>query len=151
MPDQSLFAPLSTIQQEGQALARLYAAPIPGLEALAAHHWFVIQAAGSDTLTRWEVWPEAGGPHGHVRRNLFAPEEDLGAAAHYIITELTGPEAQPVVDFIESQSPTYPCQDYYMLLGPNSTTYARWVLDNTAWTIPLPGAAIGHDAPTDCL
>jgi hypothetical protein len=150
IPDQSLFAPLPTLRLGGQAVARLYAAPIPGLEVIASHPWFVIQSAGSDTLTRWEVWPAAGGPHGHVRKNLFTPEEDIGAGGQYIIAELTGQSAQPVVDFIESQSPTYPCKDHYMLLGPNSSTYAQWVLDNTGWNVTLPCAAVGKDAPPDC-
>lgn len=148
MPDQSIFAALSALRDSGLAIARLYAAPIPGIEFLAIHPWFVVKTADSTSYTRWEVWQDAGGSFGHVRRNLQSAEADVGAGGAYVIAELQGAAAAAVVDFINTQSPTYPCRDNYVLFpGPNSNSYAQWVLDNTGWNATLPPSAIGKDVP----
>lgn len=150
IPDQSRFLPLSELRHSGQALVRLYAAPIPGIELIASHSWFVVKPASSSTYNRWEVWIEAAEPYGHVRKNMLEPESDIGAPGAYVVAELIGAEAELVVEFIESQSPTYPCKDRYLLLGPDSNSYAQWVLDNTGWDVALPCTAIGKETPAVC-
>lgn len=145
-PDQGAFAALSSLPENGLAIARLYAAPLPGIGLVAIHPWFVVKQAESTSFDRWEVWPVAGEPFGHVRENLFAAEGDASSDRSYVIAELQGAAAEPVVDFIYSQSPSYPCRDHYALLpGPNSSSYAQWVLDGTGWNAALPPSAIGKD------
>jgi hypothetical protein len=87
---------------------------------------------------------------GYVRLNRLPPEADLGASGVVVLAELRGPEADPVVEFITSRSPDYPCRDAYFLLGPNSNTYVQWVLDQTGWQVELPLTAIGRNAPARC-
>lgn len=148
--DQSQFAPLSELARSRQAVVRLYSAPIPGLEAIATHPWFVVKAAGATRFDRWELLSDAGGPYGHVRKNRMAPESGVGAGGVFIVGELIGAEAEPVVEFIEAQSPTYTCRDTYFFLGPNSNTYAQWILDQTGWRLTMPASAIGAGASPDC-
>ena len=104
-----------------------------------------MKSAEATSFDRWELWQTAGGPYGHLRRNLQAPESDVGADGVFVVAELVGPAAEPVVDFITDRSPTYPCRNTYFFLGPNSNTYPQWVLDNTGWNAELPATAIGKD------
>ena len=127
-------------------------APIPGIEIIAIHPWFVVKRAGATRFDRWEVWQTAGGLYGHIRKNRTSNlTGGVGAGGTYIIAELIGAEAEAVVAFIDTQSPDYSCKDNYELLGPNSNTYAQWILDGSGWNVPLPPTAIGKDAPQTCL
>ncbi|HWL92159.1 MAG TPA: DUF3750 domain-containing protein [Phycisphaerae bacterium] len=149
--DPSQLASLYDLNQTGQAVVRLYAAPIPGIEGIATHPWFVVKHANWNGFNRWEVWQDAGYPYGHVRLNLQYLEDDVGAGGATVVAELVGPAAESVVSFIESQSPFYPCQNYYEYFpGPNSNSYAQWVLDNTGWQVTLPSTSIGADVPANC-
>ena len=153
IPDQTQFAPLTEVIQEDEPAVRLYASPIPLIESIAIHGWFVTYDPDDGAVDRWELWqaPDVGGiSFGHVHNNLSSPETGLGNQEAFIIAELIGPEARAVIEFIEQQSPFYPCRDAYFLLGPNSNTYLQWVLDNTGWDVELPPSAIGKDASADC-
>ena len=154
LSDQSRFAPLEDLRTSGQAVVRLYAAPIPSIEWLAVHTWFVIKPARSDTFERWELWQTGGlrpglpggACYGHVYRNLLKLESNCGAGRSYVLAELTGPSAEPIVELIRTQSPDYPWRLRYAYYpGPNSNTYTQWFLDHSAWRVPLPPAAIGKD------
>lgn len=150
-PDQSAFAPLETLADGGLAVARIYSASLPLTEGIATHLWFVVKPADSNRFERWEVWFEAAEPHGFVRKDLFAPAQDIGAASPLVLAELLGPEAEPVVTFIRSQSPNYPCKNVYVVLpGPNSSTYLQWVLDSTGWQVDLPPTVVGANASLNC-
>lgn len=144
-------ASLDSLANSGQAVVRIYAAPIPNIELIAIHPWFVVKPANSTTFHRWEVWQSAGGPYDHVRLDLHSLTADVGGGDAFIIGELIGFDAEAVVSFIEQQSPVYPCRESYFFLGPNSNTYPQWVLDNTGWNISLPARAIGKDWRGDCL
>lgn len=151
-PDQSQFARLETLATSDQAVARLYAAPLAGVESVAVHPWFVVKRAGASEFERWEVWPVLALPYGHVRKNRIPPEADAGAGGVFVVAELIGQPAEPVAQFVQSQSPNYPCRFLYVLLpGPNSSSYAQWILDNTYWNAALPPNAIGRHVPADCL
>lgn len=145
IPDQSKFAKLKVLQIPGPAVVRIYAAPIPHLGAIAVHTWLVIKSADDAHFDRWEVWQTAAGPHGHLRLNLMPPESDVGAGGTFIVAEIIGPDAEQIVHFIRTQSPTYPCRNRYKLLGPNSNTYPQWILDNACWSVKLPRSAIGKN------
>lgn len=151
VPDQDQFASLDSLRDSGNAVVRLYAAPIPELELFAIHPWFVVKQADETSYDRWEVWQTSGGAYGHVRKNRSSPTTSVGAGGTYVIAELVGAEAEAVVSFIESESPDYPCKDNYVLFpGPNSNSYAQWVLDSTGWDVVLPPTAIGKDVPANC-
>jgi hypothetical protein len=87
-----------------------------------------------------------GAGYGHVYRNLQGHTAHVGAGGTYILAEQIGPEADSVVQFIRSQSPSYPLRSRYSYYpGPNSNTYIQWVLDCSGWEVNLPPAAIGKN------
>jgi|CXWL01.1.fsa_nt_gi hypothetical protein len=135
--------PLAKLRSLDEAVVRLYAAPIPNVTSYAVHPWFVIKKAAGHTLDRWEVWQIGDAPFGYVRKNQGAPEEGVGAGGVFVVAELRGDDAEKIIQFIESQSPSYPCRNSYSFLGPNSNTYAQWVLNETGWRVALPPGAIG--------
>jgi len=152
-PPQPQFAPLDTLLDDPkESVVRLYLTPTGGFELIAVHPWFVVRRAGEPSPSRWEVWPYAEAPYGHVRVNLKAPEQgNHGAGNVHIWAELTGDAAEAVGAFIENESPNYECRDSYAYFpGPNSNTYAQWVLDQTGWEVVLPPTAIGKDDVTVC-
>lgn len=151
IPDQSEFESLASLSANGKIVVRLYAEPIPGLESIAIHPSFVLKWADETAFDRWEVWRSTGGPYGHVRKNRNGPTSVVGAGGEYVLAELIGPAAEFVVAFIETESPDYTCRNHYVYFpGPNSNTYAQWILDNTGWDVNLPAAALGKDVPPNC-
>ncbi len=150
-PDQTPFSPLDSLCHDGEAFVRLYAAPLPLVESIAIHAWFVVKHADSAELHRWEVWVSAAEPYSYVREDLFPPEGDMGAGRAYVLAELTGAASEPVITFIETRSPDYPCRGHYSLVwGPNSSTYVQWVLTESGWGVVLPPSAMGKDVPAHC-
>jgi hypothetical protein len=149
-PDQSQFAPLQTLRFSQSAMARVYAAPIPGLEWIAVHTWLVVKAPDSIMFDRWEVWQTSGGPYGHVRHNLQGPESGVGAGGVVVLAELIGEESESIVEFVSNASPEYPCRDVYVIPGPNSNSFTGWVLDRTGWEVRLPASAVGQHIRPNC-
>lgn len=151
IPNQSQSVPLETLAASGEPVARLYVAPIETLSFLGTHPWFVVKRADALTFDRWEVSWRLGGPYGYVKKNLREPEENVHSGVPIIWAELVGQEAVDVVEFIEEQSPMYPCSRSYLVFpGPNSNTYAQWVIDQTGWDVELPYNARGKDMPLLC-
>ena len=150
VPDQGQFVPLADLADSGMAVVRLYSAPVPPLGPVATHAWFVVKQPEANAFDRWEVWPFPDSLYAYVHRNLLAAEADVGAGGTFIVAELVGPDAEPIVEFIKTASPDYPCRNRYRFCGPNCNTYAQWVLDSTEWDIDLPPTAIGQDAPPTC-
>jgi hypothetical protein len=151
IPNQSEFAPLDMLAEADQAVVRLYIAPTWFLGGLATHPWFLVKAGDARTFDRWEVTHLAAAPHGYVHKDLHEPEETIGTDSSYVFAELVGEEAAAVVQFITSESPLYPCRNRYLFYpGPNSNTYARWVLDQTGWDVKLPLTAIGQELVDLC-
>ena len=146
-PDQEQFSPLTTgfaVPKE-EAFVRLYVAPIPGTLGLGVHPWFVLKKPGTRETERWELFQVDGGIYGHIWKEVDPLEAEVGFGwGEYILAELRGPAAERVISFIETQSPRYPCRDFYRFVpGPNSNTYAQWVLENTGWEVDLPPSAVG--------
>ena len=151
IPNQADFATLSSLADSDQAVVRIYAATLPGTAGLAAHAWFVLKSAEATSFDRWEVWLEGAGPSGFVQKNRFAPERDIGCGGVVVLAELIGPRAEPVVDFIQTESSGYPFRNTYVVLpGPNSSTYIQWVLDRTGWQVFLPPVIMGENAALLC-
>jgi uncharacterized protein DUF3750 len=132
-----------------EPVVQLRHASLPSvLRAMAVHHWFV----ASDPLTgrweRWEVWqdPDAGGTNwGHVHRDLMAPGRGVGGGPASVAAEWRGAAAEAIYDVL-SRPEDYPyCSRYHAWPGPNSNTYAAWVLERAGVTYDLDPRAIGKD------
>jgi len=146
IPDQKQFSALSALEGRSVAVVRVYGAPIPALNWIAIHTWVVTKRADEKTFHRWEIWwcPDEG--YGVVCPDRAAPGRRIGPTPTYILGELVGEEAEPVVDFVERASPQYPFQNTYNpITGPNSNTYVQWLLDNGGWDLKLQPCAVGAD------
>jgi hypothetical protein len=141
--DQSSFAPLDG--QPGEPLVQLRCAAIPHLERVAVHCYFV-EFCPPDGWHRWEVWQNPGSDErswGHVRRDLMAPASGVGAGPSWALCEWRGQEAQRLREALAG-SPRYPHRDrYHYWPGPNSNTFASWVLREAGIGYRLPAAAWG--------
>ena len=63
----------------------------------------------------------------------------------FVIADLIGPQAEPVIEFLQNQVDDYPYNQLYKVVpGPNSSTFTQWVLDSTGWDIELPRVAVGR-------
>ena len=109
----------------------------------ALHPWFVVNKKG--TLSRWEVFcnPEVDWflRWGHLHQDLYPPFQ--GTAMFFfskkhvwrevrVLGVIEGDEgslAHRMAEFIEASPETYSSCHRYSLTGPNSNTYAQWVLD----------------------
>lgn len=123
---------------------RLCHAPLPYIGFMAVHYWFVVYE--ENACHRWEVWQtaDAGGiSTGHVHCDLKPPEEDVGGGPTVVDAEWTGEEAQRLKEVL-ARAPKYPhCNLYRYWPGPNSNTFAAWVLREARIEHPLHWKAIG--------
>jgi hypothetical protein len=147
-PEDSGYQSLANLAKSNQAVARIYAAPLPIVGSLIVHTWFVVKPADAQTFNRWEVWLTSAEPYGFLKKNFYPLEGNPLAGEGFIVAELVGPQAEPIVDFIENRSVEYPHKDFYVLFpGPSCNTYTQWVLDKTGWNAALPDNAVGKDFP----
>ena len=131
-------------------VVELRCAPLPFLlGALADHYWFVVLEEDG-ACHRWEVWqtPDAGGTSvGHVHCDLKPPDADVGGGPARIAAVWHGAEAAAIRAVLE-QPAGYPhCRLYRYWPGPNSNTFAAWVLRRAGVDHSLPWRAIGADYP----
>jgi hypothetical protein len=120
-------------------------APLPWPFGLfASHYWFVIFEG--ERAERWEVWQtkNAGGRAvGHLHCDLKTPDAGVGGGPMCIEAHWTGPEAQRLRDVL-IKADIYPfCQRYRYWPGPNSNTYAAWILRQAGIDYRLPRRAVG--------
>jgi len=98
---------------------------------VAVHHWFVVLDRQAEHADRWEVWQSrnAGGQSwGHVHRNLMHADRAVGGGPTRLAAAWDGAEAERLRAVLE-QPEDYPYRELYRYWpGPNSNTYARWVL-----------------------
>ena len=123
---------------EGPAV-QLHLSPVPYSGGRAVHPFFL--ARGTDqALHRYEVWQWQGEAESHlwVDENWAYYTMDTGTV---LLAEAQGEQALAVIQVLES---VYPCADQYtMLPGPNSNTYAAWVLEQSGWDVDLPEQSLG--------
>jgi hypothetical protein len=121
-----------------------YASLPPPIGFFAVHYWFVVFDYG--TAERWEVWQRknAGGRSiGHVHCDLKAPDEGVGGGPACTAMEWEGSAALNLKRVL-MDSKNYPyCHLYRYWPGPNSNTFAAWVLQQAGIEFPLPRKAIG--------
>lgn len=125
----------------------------------ASHPWFVVNDKG--TLSRWEVGGDPQGSEtrwGALNKDLVQPTAGIvvlpfTSRFHWRSGTLLGYTsgdqeslAHRMALFIEDSPNTYPYTNFYKLLGPNSNTYAQWVLDQFPESgLSLPWNAFGKN------
>ncbi len=123
----------------------------------AMHPWFVINKKG--VISRYEiVWKKnccEGKSFGHLHLNAIPPWSGIGifsfSKKHFWKSKLLGmiegdenSHSCGVMEFIENSKTSYPYLNKYVLTGPNSNTYAQWILDKfPEFNIKLPWSCIG--------
>jgi hypothetical protein len=135
---------LALISNQDESFVRLYGSTWFFPEVNAIHTWFLTRSENSREINRWEVSVYRNPAAGFVWRNLDGPIVDYGGGVS-LIAELTGPDARPVIDFLENRLEEYPYKDTFYLWGPNCNTFAQWVLNQTGWNVVLPESALGKD------
>ena len=124
-------------------------ASLPSLLGLiASHYWFVVLEGGR--AQRWEVWQtkNAGGRSiGHVHCNLKHPDDGVGGGPARIAAEWEGNEALAIKRVLDDAA-AYPfCERYRYWPGPNSNTFAAWVLRKAGIAHTLGRTAFGKGFP----
>lgn len=126
-------------------VVELRLAPLPFIGAIAEHSWFVVHY-DSGRRERWEVWqtPDAGGTAiGHVHRDLKGPDEGVGGGPPRTAARWEGPRAEKIFQVLRAIE-AYPyCRLYRYWPGPNSNTFAAWVLREAGIEYAFPWKALG--------
>ncbi len=124
-------------------------ASLPSILGLfASHYWFVV--FDGDAVHRWEVWQtrDAGGRSiGHLHCDLKHPDAGVGGGPAKLAAVWTGEEASRLKQVLESAA-AYPfCHRYSYWPGPNSNTFAAWVLRKAGIAHTLGRTALGKRFP----
>lgn len=119
----------------------------------ASHVWFVINDHG--ILSRYEGLDlrhkRSDGLDGYIFQDYFPPDAGMPVWITrktptwraYTLCVIEGDDAQHLAQILRDSLQDYP-HKHYRLLGPNSNTYARWILDTAGLThIKLPITAVG--------
>ena len=121
----------------------------------AAHPWFVANEKGD--ISRWEVLfrkVECETSWGHLYKNFFPPFQGIEAFPFLqkyfwkgkLLGKIEGDVAEQMAKFIKDSPKNYPYTARYFLSGPNSNTYAQWVLDKfPEFKVQLPWNAFGKN------
>jgi hypothetical protein len=128
---------------------QLWSATLPSaLRIIAVHTWFNGFDEAEGRWRRWEVWQnrDAGGESwGHVHCDLMHPERPVGGGPARCEWEWHGDEAERLLVVLK-RSPEYPERNRYRYWpGPNSNTYAAWVLSQAGIDYSLDPRAVGKD------
>jgi hypothetical protein len=118
------------------------------LRAIAVHYWFAVFDVNSRRWHRWEVWQakNAGGRSiGYVHCDLRHPDCGVGGGTYRLAAEWDGSAAQSICAVL-SKAHDYPHWDRYRAWpGPNSNTFAAWVLREAGLHYSFDPRAIGKD------
>lgn len=121
----------------------------------ASHVWFIINDHG--TLSRYEGLDlrhrRSDNLDGYIFQDYFPP--DIGMPVWitrktptwraHTISVIEGYDAEQLAQILRDSLRDYP-HKHYRLLGPNSNTYAQWVLDTAGLShIKLPWNAVGQN------
>jgi len=119
----------------------LFASPVPIPYSFAQHYWFVVNLKGK--INRWEFGIFRDSPYKDkvgVVKNLMNPW--IGMNIYYwrrnprfeskLITYIEGGNnsiAKKMALFIEKNAMKYPLRSIYSIKGPNSNTFAQWIIN----------------------
>ncbi len=128
-----------------KTIVQLRAAKIPIVGFLAVHYWYVI--IRGEQQDRWEIWqnpnlsPESWG---YLHKNLLPPWSGVGNGESWLAQSWTQELGNKLAQTIEKTPIIYPYNDCYRYFpGPNSNTYAQWILKQVNCNYPLGIKAIG--------
>ena len=109
-----------------------------------AHHFFVCWDPEEARWKRVELF-ERGGPGKRIHEDLFTPNQsfEIGLKRRVrLVREFRGAKAERLLAVLEQAPDIYPFQHRYYLVGPNSNSFAAWVLRK---------ARVGHDFNTRAI
>jgi len=125
----------------------------------ARHPWFVLSVAGK--LTRFEAGfskdliTDVNSPYvrkdswpAHVGIRMLPGKWKLnwGSRLEGVISSKNIPEIDKIIEFIKVSGTNYPYRTKYHFWGPNSNTYAQWVLKAFPGIFPpLPAGSFGKN------
>ena len=119
----------------------VFSCPVNFPYSFARHPWVVLNKKG--VLSRWEIfWQKdrAAPSWGHLHKDFYPPTQGTRITRFAkktpfwpsrVDTYIEGEEgslAEKIVSFIESSPEKYPYCYKYSLFGPNSVTYAQYML-----------------------
>lgn len=116
---------------------QLRAAKIPGLPGyFADHYWLLVinssEGGKNQTCDRWEIWQTADQNEtcwGHLHKNLLLPFQGVGNGPSKLVHQWFNQDAKYLIYEIESSPSKYPfLNNYRYWPGPNSNTYAQWIV-----------------------
>jgi hypothetical protein len=138
----------------------LFTCPVSIPLNFASHPWFVCVKNGE--ISRWEVRFEKNNANPFIGKHLhfnslppfsgiemiqLLPKKFLWKAN--LLGYMEGDEkssTKKIIDFIESSPENYLYRDQYSFIGPNSNSYAQWVLNNFPdFKISLPWNSFGKN------
>lgn len=127
------------LEVPGGPAVQLHLSAVPFSGQRAVHPFFLVR--GEDQgFHRYEVWQSPGEQGSHVWVDENAPGFTMDTGT-VLWAQVQGQQALRVVEVLQS---SYPCAERYLLLpGPNSNTYAAWVLEQSGWSVTLPEQALG--------
>jgi hypothetical protein len=120
-----------------------------------AHPWFVVNEKGE--ISRWEVLfrkIDRESSWGHLYKNFFPPFQGIEVFPFVekyfwrgkLLGKIEGEVAERMAKFIKDSPVSYPYTQKYFLSGPNSNTYAQWILDTfPKFSVSLPWNAVGKN------
>jgi hypothetical protein len=120
----------------------------------AIHPWFVLKEG--DVISRWEIVFRSNKNKGwgYLHCNLYAPFSGIEIFSFSkkpkwkgrVLAKFDGPLAEKMIEVIKKSQECYPHLNKYRLGGPNSNTYAQWVIDHfPEANIRLPKNAFGKN------
>lgn len=118
------------------------------LRPFAVHYWFAVGAAGTIDWQRWEVWQKPNccpTSWGHVHLNLMPPDSAVGGGPCRINCEWRGAAARRIAAMLATPTEYPYWHRYHYWPGPNSNTYAAWVLRAAGISPDLDPRAFGKD------
>ncbi len=136
----------------------LFSCPAPMPASFAVHPWFVVNQKG--VVSRWDVVHKKNLPRGKSWGYLYMNIRPIFQGSLMFLTlhnyfwknfrllgSIEGDEgsiAAKITEFITNSKDAYPYRNRYFALGPNSNTYAQWVLDAfPEFKAKLPWNAVG--------
>ncbi|RZL66029.1 MAG: DUF3750 domain-containing protein [Variovorax sp.] len=135
---------------ERGAVVQVYGARIVRWRgAFGIHPWIAVKRAGAERYTTYDIvgWRARRGGDAMVSNEVEAPDMLWYGAHPQLLADHRGPQAEAMIDAIESAVAAYPWRGSYRLWpGPNSNTFVAWVARQVpALRLDLPPTAIGKD------
>ncbi|HKA45758.1 MAG TPA: DUF3750 domain-containing protein [Burkholderiales bacterium] len=130
-----------------ECVVQLRCASLPSVFGLIADHYWFVLFEDTGACHRWEVWQtsDAGGRSvGHVHCDLKDPDDDVGGGSTRIAAEWRDAQAHRLRDVLKRPEAYPHCHWYRYWPGPNSNTFAAWVLREAGVEYPLGRRAIGR-------